>query len=759
MPSQHLPSQESDDDVVEVPASSDSGVNFMSQLTQTENEQDDIAKPTLKSNLTDFIEAKDRKAFKELCDTFLTKDLTVLINTSYSFEYKKIKTENKIYKKEDTEDFLQYCFKLYQKSPQTYQFFQNLYGWPSIDILLKKHIQIGRVNDLYHSASILTLKARFDKMSTKEKNCSVLIEIVSLKANLCYNIKEDKIHGLGEVNGVQSTQPATKALVVMIRGLLSNWKQAVDYILLSINENESIVADWIDSLLKGLFQIGLNVRTLVSSTKDEFINRILYKRSVSIDSPFFFLDDRKIYLTFDAPDLINSIRDSMILNDFHFQNKVAKYEDIVKFYNVDQKKELPYAYKLTERHLEPGSSEKLEVKYAAQLMSKTVAHGLWNYMKFQLINDAQEGTVEFLANVNDLFDTLNVFKHNIMDENNERRKPFREESTHNEFLKTILLLFQCLKVINKKTGQDVTSMTRFISGVLITVKAIISLYDELKTEGHKILLTGNLQRKALDDFLKRVHLRIHTKPAKLTTMQFTTALRKNFLTDLKKFMQAGNSKGEVPKFTSEITKIDEEIDLDDTTYSNMLKLNSQLKISMLTREKASQQQIVSDDDKQIDKNDYNKINTQEKHSLFFICGLLLLKVRKLHNVCHIFKHYLYSSVYEPNLDIGKFQRYNRYKQTNAKSLLEVPSDDFIKFVEQMYETFTNIFAKKHLDPRIADTVLTKLESIEFNAPCPCFPKKYMMKLFIRIKIFYTIRLNNTEFKKNKRNYLTIPKLE
>lgn len=55
-------------------------------------------------------------------------------------------------------------------------------------------------------------------MTDMERNCSLVIDSMSLKAYLYYNIKEDKIYGFHEIDGIQSPEPAKYALVAMIHG-------------------------------------------------------------------------------------------------------------------------------------------------------------------------------------------------------------------------------------------------------------------------------------------------------------------------------------------------------------------------------------------------------------------------------------------------------------------------------------------------------------------------------------------------------------
>ena len=66
----------------------------------------------------------------------------------------------------------------------------------------------------------------------KCKICSLMMDEMSLKSHLFYDISNDHIVGLEDyVIGESSGLPATSALVIMVTGVLFNWKQPIAYFL------------------------------------------------------------------------------------------------------------------------------------------------------------------------------------------------------------------------------------------------------------------------------------------------------------------------------------------------------------------------------------------------------------------------------------------------------------------------------------------------------------------------------------------------
>lgn len=328
----------------------------------------------------------EANTFLKLCDKFLTPNLAHVV---------KQQTKIKTHQGKGNRYNLQYkifCLNLYYVSPQAYNLLKNTLCLPSKQTLTKMFIPVTTKIDS-HLMNVLKTKAQY--MSEMDRNCTLVVDAMSLKANLFYNIKEDRIYGFHEVDGVQSPEPAKYALVAMIHGLFENYKQPVGFAFLAELENYSSVTDWIDKLILELFSIGFHVRCLVSDMGLDFLNSAK-RRSVSAESPYFFIGDRKIYYIFDPPDLIKLVRNNLIKYDFHFQNNVAKWHHILQFYEMDKLKRLKLAPKLTDSHIKPTNFERMKVKYAVQVLSATVAAGLSAYRDFGVIEDSAEGTIKLI---------------------------------------------------------------------------------------------------------------------------------------------------------------------------------------------------------------------------------------------------------------------------------------------------------------------------------------------------------------------------
>ena len=71
-------------------------------------------------------------------------------------------------------------------------------------------------------------------MKPQDKVCGIVFDAISLKSGLHYNSVTDKVDGfedLSQYHSGNSSKPAHFAMVFMLKGLCSKWKQALGYFL------------------------------------------------------------------------------------------------------------------------------------------------------------------------------------------------------------------------------------------------------------------------------------------------------------------------------------------------------------------------------------------------------------------------------------------------------------------------------------------------------------------------------------------------
>ena len=79
------------------------------------------------------------------------------------------------------------------------------------------------------------LKRKAKLMNKNEKMCSLMLDEMSIKKGLKYDPSTDTVEGYEDFGTKGSSKIASHALVFMLRGITSNWKQPISYYLSDVS--------------------------------------------------------------------------------------------------------------------------------------------------------------------------------------------------------------------------------------------------------------------------------------------------------------------------------------------------------------------------------------------------------------------------------------------------------------------------------------------------------------------------------------------
>ncbi|KAJ0180778.1 hypothetical protein K1T71_004182 [Dendrolimus kikuchii] len=141
-----------------------------------------------------------------------------------------------------------------------------------------------------------------------------------------------------------------------------------------------------------------------------------------------------------------------------------------------------------------------------------------------------------------------------------------------------------------------------------------------------------------------------------------------------------------------------------------------------------------------------RIELPEKNAFAYICGYCYMQCIKRHS-CDKFKSYIkYHNDENSKNDISQSSRVSVDSETKN---ITPPPDSFTEFLMLLEAKFKEFFMPDTQIISIGHQLLEELRSCTFELPCPCFPLDYLKTLFIRVRIFYTIRKNNRIYRKKK----------
>ena len=220
---------------------------------------------------------------------FLQKQVTLSVNRKKGRRYDNA--------------FKAWALTLYHISGKAYRFLEKLLSLPSKSTL-KKLVSRLASNSGFTEKSIFVLKQRVQVMSESAKICTLIMDEMSLKSHLFYDISSDSIIGFESFGeGKTSNLVANSALVLMARGILSNWKQPVAFFTVNEACNSEKLKDIVDEALLQLELIGLKVVPLVSDQSSNVL-KFYETMRVTEDKPYVEMHGKQYFTIFDPPHLL-----------------------------------------------------------------------------------------------------------------------------------------------------------------------------------------------------------------------------------------------------------------------------------------------------------------------------------------------------------------------------------------------------------------------------------------------------------------------
>lgn len=659
-----------------------------------------------------------REQFFQGCDKFLSPNLSKIVKAQTNL---KPSSKSNRYSKE----FKLFCLNLYYANPNAYNFLSKTLCSPSKRTLMKLTIPVGTKM----SEHVKGFLARAIKhLSPYERECTLCMDEMSLKYSLFFDIRRDKIIGVHEIDDIQSPYAAGYAFTIMLRGIIGNWKQVIGYAFLTSSKIDQQLEEWIINMVKQLFDLGFNIRAIVSDQGSDFV-KFANSKGISKETPYFDIDGRKIYYIFDVPHLIKCVRNNLMKYNFEFNGKIACWDDIHKCYQLDKQKDFRCAPKLTDSHLSPNNFQKQKVRLATQVLSNSVKAAVETYTKEGTLNP-HDGTVDFIDTMNKLFDLLN--SSNLFSPN-PYNKPYENNELQRNLLSKAQNLLNNLKVRQKNTGKDITTTIKFIKAFLITINSIIHLYDDLKKESgfdEYYLFTRRLNNDCLENFFGVIR-QAGGNCREPTCVQFERAFRKSFSCQITKLCSGSNCSDD---FDSVLSEYGNFIENKCTVTHNEAVTHPMTHTSSMT------------------------FDIPEQNSFLYTCGYLLRRCVDEHKCLSMIN---YASNYSDQPTTNNLYLRERAYDTRRDSFggLQVPPDDFVQYCSNLEAQLRQNY-RSHVGNNISEKLFHVLSSVEFKSrPCSCFPHVFLIRLYIRMRLHYLIKFLNRELKSSKnkvsRKYLAV----
>lgn len=506
------------------------------------------------------------------------------------------------------------ALSFFYKSPALYKHMRQNSGFvlPS-PRTISYWLKIFQLNTGVQTKFFQNFLVKVQTMEPSEKECVLIFDEIKLKSFLEYNVTQDVIEGFEDL-GENRRKPriANTGLVFMIRGLFSRWKQPISYYVTCGPIKGHELKILITENLEKCFNVGLSVRAIIADQGPNNRRAFTHLRTSEKNS-FIVIRNKKVYILFDPPHLIKSIRNNLLKTDIFINGNLrVSWNDIVTVYNIDKKcvnvRALP---NITERHIRPQNFDKMSVKLATQIFSRKMVTALKLASQNNLLTSSSAlNTIYFVELVNNVFDCLNskVLFH---------ANPYQSAlCMKNELVKKTLEnavdFFNEIKLYDKN-DQERKNVYCF-KGISDTIRAILDLYTDILLENYTFILTSRLQQDPIENLFSVIRSRggYNNNP---TTKGFRQALQQNMFVRILDPIVAGNCE----------VDDDEQLDLlqnSDTTIASTRTRDEFL-------ENMSEDEIYISDNDDSDGDEYDdkpqNLITFEENSAAYYTGYLIYK--------------------------------------------------------------------------------------------------------------------------------------
>lgn len=419
-----------------------------------------------------------------------------------------------------------------------YRFLKNILQLPSSRTLRRVTEKIDimpGLNDIIFNSIELKMK----NLKDDAKDFMLCVDEMAIKTNLFYNLSKDCIIGFNNSYDQKTYEPAKHVLCFMIRSLNYNLKQPVAYYFINNSCTGITLQNTIVAVITKLQSIGINIRVFTTDQGPNFYS-FSTKMHVSSERPFFFVNGKKIYYVFDPPHLLKSTRNNFYKYKLQLSNNLTDKKYLDDFFKADQGLNR-CAPKLSVAHIHPGPFQKMKVCYAAQVFSATVAAGMRNCIINGTLPPAANTTINFIDDMDKLFDLLNS-KPKVGSKDFNR--PFKNTQKQRDHLLKMLKFFKNIrvmetKIIDGKTELiDVTQRMKFLNGWQITINSLLQLWEDVQTPLYA-LCTYRLCQDCLENLFGSFRNQ-NGNNVNPTPIQFLWAFKKIFFLNYFKHSEGSN---------------------------------------------------------------------------------------------------------------------------------------------------------------------------------------------------------------------------
>jgi len=631
-----------------------------------------------------------------------------------------------------------FALSLFHASPKAYRILKQLFLLPSVNTLRRIMRKI-RVYPGFNRIILKALQTKISSMPANSELCCVTFDEMALKEAVEYNEEKDYVEGVEDFGSNGRTKyVANHATVFMARGLIFPWKQTVGYALSSgpikYNDLYALLLECIESLENS----GLNVKVVIADQGSN--NRKMFETccKISAENPYFYANGKKVFVMYDPPHLLKNVRNNLRKHGFLVNGNEISWAHIQKFYDLDKRNQIRVAPKLTDKHIDLPPFAPLRVKFAAQVLSHSVASGISLLATSGIFSDDVLPTAHFLENFDQLF---NAFNSRNLQSSQKMGHGLSEHSGHQEFLQSTLEWLQSISLPATSRVGKLPCLT----GWTMDIRTLLQLWNHLHTNhGVKFLLTNRLNQDCLENLFSTIRGR-GGHGDNPSAQQFRIRLRQAMVDSFFAHSQSSNCEEDHDKSLLALSALMETSQGTDTLECEPAKAKNETEEHLdprILEKLCTTTALISNDD---------SLRHMQENVLCYISGFIAKKMQG--KVCEDCSHLLTGSGRGRNSEMLIVQK--QFEGIHGEGLV-FPSEQLTTAITKAEESYRmNIERVLHTDKlkkRLMD-LLEKSICNDTTLECPtkkCPVRRLIVRTFLNVRLHFTLRDCSRSFRGNAR---------
>ena len=335
-----------------------------------------------------------------------------------------------------------------------------------------------------NSNFISLLGKKLENHNQYERQAALLFDEVSLMKVYQYDARNKQVY-----------KNHDKMQVVMVRSLFSHWKQVIFF-----DFDCNMSKDLISTIILKCENVGVHIRAIVFDMGNHtFIRQLRIRTELNYKMVNPADPSRLIYFFPDCPHNLKNLRNHNLDKGCLFLGGDDEFHALTKqhFRHILENDgfEVKICPKLSFKHIDCTGIERQRVRIAAQLFSATTAKALTFHFgeKIKVQSEA-------VSTINSYFDVMN---------SRIRFDPVPQKcamsisnwDSHNQAIESMKVLVESMRFCNNPQKQ---SKLPFQQGILVSIKSIRALFQELTDEGVSYLYTARLNQDSLENHFSRL---------------------------------------------------------------------------------------------------------------------------------------------------------------------------------------------------------------------------------------------------------------